>query len=50
MKIYKEKAGVISPEPVWVCIDDCYLYTADTLIMLLITIILGWKSDKYLVG
>lgn len=50
MKIYKEKAGVISPEPVWVCIDDGYMYIADTFIMLLITMIFGWRSDKHLVG
>lgn len=31
MKIFKEKAGIISENEVWVCIHNCYLYIADTL-------------------
>jgi len=48
MKIYKEKSGVISKEPVWVCIQNRYLYTHNTLIGLLWTIITEYQEDKHL--
>lgn len=50
MHIYKEKAGVISEGPVWVCIHDGYLYTADTLEGLIKVLNEEWEHDKYLVG
>lgn len=31
LRIYKEKAGVVSKKPVWVIIEDMYLYTHKTL-------------------
>lgn len=46
MKIFKEKAGVISPNATWVCIHRPYLYTADTFIGLIITVIKQWKSER----
>lgn len=50
MKIFKEKAGIISPNEIWVCICDGYLYTADTLEELVIVLNKEWKQDKHLVG
>ena len=51
MKIFKEKAGVISQDVCWVCIpDDGYLYIADTFTELLIQIATEWRDDKHLVG
>jgi hypothetical protein len=50
MRIFKEKAGVISEKPVWVAIDDCYLYTHDNLFGLIKTLLLEWKHDKHLAG
>jgi hypothetical protein len=31
MKIFREKGGVISEDPIWVCFSGPYMYTADTL-------------------
>lgn len=50
MKIFKEKPGVISEGPGWVCIDDGYLYTADTLLGLLWMLLTQWKDDRHMVG
>ncbi len=50
MKIYKEKAGVIAPTEVWVCICDCYLYIGNTLEELINILNTEWKADKHLVG
>lgn len=50
MKIFKAKAGVISPEPCWVCFHSCYIYTADTFLGLLWAMITQWNDDSNLVG
>jgi len=52
-KIFKENAGVISKiseGPVWVCICEEYMYTANTLKDLITVLNTEWKSDKNLVG
>lgn len=49
-RIFREKAGVISEGPVWVCIHRPYLYTADTLFQLLMLIFREWEDDRHLVG
>lgn len=49
-KIYKESPGIISEDPCWVCLHDCYMYTGDTFIKLILEIITQWKSDRHLVG
>lgn len=49
MKIFKEKAGVISKEPVWVCLHDCYMYTGDTFIGLLWNMVKYWNDDKMMI-
>ena len=48
--IFKEKAGVISAESVWVAIIGDYMYISKTFLSLLRTIIKEWKSDSNLVG
>lgn len=50
MKIYKERAGVISENEAWCCLYDCYLYTADTLCKLIKIMITEWQDEKHLVG
>lgn len=50
MRIFKEKAGMISENEIWICIDSCWLYTGDTLFELLWCILKEWRSDKHLVG
>jgi hypothetical protein len=50
-RLYREKAGVISKNRVWVFIDEYgYLYIHDSLFQLLIEVITEWKDDKHLVG
>lgn len=49
-RIFKEMAGVISPEDCWVCICEGYLYTADTLEHLIDVLNTEWKLDRHLVG
>lgn len=48
MTILKERAGVISKEPVWVCLHKEYMYMSDTLLGLLIDMIKNWNSDSRL--
>lgn len=48
--IYLEKAGVISKDPIWVCICEGYTYTADTLDGLVKVLNSEWKYDRHLVG
>lgn len=48
MKIFKEKAGVISENEIWVCIHGFYLYTHKSFIGLIWTIITQWDNDKNL--
>ena len=50
MKIFKEKAGVFSLDPVWVCFESHYMYDADTLITLIWLIITEWRHDRHLIG
>ena len=49
-KIFKQKAGVISPNEVWVCICEEYLYIEDTLEELITLLNTEWKDDKHLAG
>ena len=48
--IFKEKAGVISAESVWVAIIGDYMYISKTFLSLLKTIIKEWKNGSNLVG
>jgi acyl-ACP thioesterase len=50
MKIYKEKAGVISQKEVWCCIHNEYLYIANTLKELIKILNTEWENDKHLIG
>lgn len=50
LEIFKEKAGIISKDPVWVAIQSDYLYIAPTLFRLLWLLITEWKNDRHLIG
>lgn len=50
MRLFKEKAGVISEVACWVMIDRCWLYTGDTLLQVVWKYVSQYKSDKHLVG
>ena len=50
MHIYREKAGVISEKPIWVCMCGAYLYTGETLRRLIEVLNTEWEHDKHLVG
>ncbi len=50
MRIFLEEGGVISEESVWVCVNDCYMYTADTLEELVEILNTEWRFDKHMVG
>lgn len=46
MKIFKDDEVLNQ----WVCLTDCYMYNADTLIKLLLLMLREWKNDEHLVG
>lgn len=48
--LFKEKAGVISPESCWCIIQGGYLYVHDTLPQVLWQFVTEHKHDKYMVG
>jgi len=53
IKIWKEKAGVISPGPCWCCSYDGvpgYLHVHDSLLKLLWEVVTEFRNDKHLVG
>lgn len=50
MKIYKEKAGIISEYPIWIILHEGYLYESRTLFRVLWLFITEYKHDKHLVG
>lgn len=49
-RIFKEKPEVISEGPIWVCISEGYIYTAETLPELITMLNTEWKHDKHLGG
>lgn len=49
MKLFRENAGIISKDPVWVCIHGSYLHIEDTLLALLLDVIFHYHSDHNLV-
>jgi len=50
MKIYREKAGVISEKAIWICFHGCYMYTGDTLYLLIRNMMKYWNNDQMLIG
>ena len=50
MRIFRERPGVISEGPCWVCVAPGYLYTADTLPGLLWVLAWEWGEDRHLAG
>ena len=50
MRIFEQAGGLISEEPVWICIHDGYMYIADTLFELVKILNSEWEHDKHIVG
>jgi len=51
MKIFKQKAGVISLNDCWVCIHGGYMYgPCNTLEQLIHVLNTEWEHDKHIVG
>lgn len=46
MKIFQEKARTISDEPVWVCINDYYMYIASTFDELIHILNTEWEDKN----
>lgn len=59
-QIFKEKPGIISPGPAWICLYDKYsdvyydsynyMHIDESLIKLIYSVITEFKHDKHLVG
>jgi len=49
VKIFKEKAGVISKKPVWICFYRYYMYTGDTLYLLIKDMLKYWNSESRII-
>ena len=50
MKIFKEKAGILADDAVWVCMYPGYLHADARLIRLFWEVLTEYKSDKHLIG
>jgi hypothetical protein len=50
MKLYREKAGVISVNPIYVLLVDGYMYESFTIYGLITKVVKEWKSDRHLIG
>ena len=48
--LYKEKAGVISSNEIWIIFHSCWMYTGNSLIDVFKQFILEYKLDRHLVG
>jgi hypothetical protein len=44
------KAGVISPEPCWICFHSYYMYSHDTLLGLLWQMMTEWNKESHIIG
>ena len=49
MRIFKEKAGILADEAVWVCMYDGYLHADASLIRLLWEVLTEYKRDKHII-
>lgn len=48
--IFKEKAGVVSEGPIWICFEREFMYMAPTLLGLIWQVITEWRNERYMVG
>jgi hypothetical protein len=48
--IFRERAGVISPGPCWVCIYDSYMHCDESLLRLMWSVMTEYRDDRHLVG
>ena len=48
-QLIREKAGVISPGPTWVCLyGGCYIHYNESLVKLLWEVVREYKHDRHL--
>ena len=50
MKLFYQKAGVISERPLWICLHDGYMYSHPSFFGLVRTIVTQWKNINNLIG
>jgi len=50
MMLYREKTGVISDKPVWICFHRFYMYSGDTLLLLILDMIKNWNHERKIIG
>lgn len=50
MKIWREKAGVISVGPCWIVTYGSWMHCCPGIASLLWSLLTEWKSDQHLVG
>jgi hypothetical protein len=53
VRIFRERAGVISPGPCWVCVYGGvpgWMHAYESLPKLLWSLITEWKDDRHIVG
>lgn len=50
MRLFRERAGVISPGPCWVLFADSHMYTHESLFGLAVLVIREWRHDRHLIG
>lgn len=48
-KIWRERAGVLAPEPTWVCMYGARIHMAGTLVGLFLDVVWNFRSDRRLV-
>jgi len=48
--LFREKRGVISLGPCWVCFYDCYMHADESLAGLIWSLVTEFRHDRHLVG
>lgn len=48
--IYKEKANVISHEPIWIIFQSFYMYSSPYFIGVWWQMITEWQNERHIVG
>ena len=50
MKLFRERAGVISEVPVWVCLANHRIFIHERFLSLVWIVVTEWNDDRHLVG
>lgn len=50
MKLFRERAGVISEQPVWVCMANHRIFIHESFWKLVWQVATEWNDDRHLVG